>query len=304
MEFRQLAQFLAVVEHGGLVRAAAALHISQPSLSQTVRGLERELKTPLFHRVGHGVVLTAAGEALVGPARQLIRDVATARASVAEVAGIRTGHLDIAAMGSPLEFILPAVGDFRRHHPDVFIRIETPAMESDVLRQVRDGRSELGFLPFQDEAELRSETGRGRLEVTRLGIEHLKLVIPPGIGTDLPDPLPIGQLPDLPITAAPYGAHGRGAVEKALRRAGVHTRLGVVTAHRSTHCSLVLRGIGMAFSPEGQVDEAVRAGAVVRDLDPPVLLPYGLVRRAGHLSPSAAAFVDLAVEQLRDRSRS
>ncbi|AKE88233.1 MULTISPECIES: LysR family transcriptional regulator [Rhodococcus] len=302
MEFRQLAQFLAVVEHGGLVRAATALHISQPSLSQTIRALERELKTPLFHRVGHGVVLTAAGEALIGPARQLIRDVATARASVAEVAGIRTGRLDIAAMGSPLEFILPAVGAFRRRHPDVFISIETPAMESDILHQVREGRSELGFLPFQDEADIHSEAVRGRLELVQLGVERMKLVMPPGIGTALPDPLPIGQLPDLPTTAAPFGAQGRDAVEKALRRAGLHTRLGVVTAHRSTHCSLVLRGIGMAFSPEGQVNQAVRTGAVVRDLDPPILLPYGLVRRAGHLSPSAAAFFEMAVEHFRDRS--
>ncbi|WP_404314797.1 LysR family transcriptional regulator [Prescottella equi] len=301
MEFRQLAQFLAVVEHGGLVRAAAALHISQPSLSQTIRGLERELKTPLFHRVGRGVVLTAAGEALVDPARQLIRDVATARASVAEVAGIRTGRLDIAAMGSPLQFILPVVGEFRHRHPDVFIGIETPAMESDILRQVREGRSELGFLPFQDEANIRIEAARGRLELVRLGVERMKLVMPPGFGTTLPDPLPIERLPDLPTTAAPLGAHGRDAVEKVLRRAGLQTRLGVVTAHRSTQCSLVLRGIGMTFSPEGQVDQAVRAGAVVRDLDPPILLPYGLVRRSGHLSPSAAAFLDLAVERVRER---
>src|SRR5215472_6298396 len=79
---RQLSYFLAVVDHGGFGRAAAVLSIAQPTLSQSVKGLERELGAELFHRASPGDVLTAAGRALVGPARQLVRDVNAARASV------------------------------------------------------------------------------------------------------------------------------------------------------------------------------------------------------------------------------
>ncbi|MGW0846059.1 SUMF1/EgtB/PvdO family nonheme iron enzyme [Streptomyces sp. NPDC002787] len=78
MERRQLEYFIAVVEHGGFTAAAMALHVAQPSLSHAIRSLERECGGRLFHRLPHGVALTAAGEALVRPARQVLRDLSTA----------------------------------------------------------------------------------------------------------------------------------------------------------------------------------------------------------------------------------
>jgi len=74
MQARQITFFLAVVEHGGFGRAAAALRVAQPTLSQSIRSLERDLGADLFHRAADGVVLTTAGRALLGPARQLVRD--------------------------------------------------------------------------------------------------------------------------------------------------------------------------------------------------------------------------------------
>ncbi|MEU5846325.1 LysR family transcriptional regulator [Saccharopolyspora shandongensis] len=297
MEFRQAEQFLAVVEHGGLGHAAAALHLAQPSLSQTIRTLERELKAPLFHRVGRGLVLTSAGEALVKPARQLLRDLATARASVAEVAGIRGGQLDIAAMGGTLELVLPAVGAFRRQHPEVFVRLECPSMESELVHQVRQGHSELGFAPLSPDGDPHQRRG---MEITTLPPSPLMLVLPPDTDPGLPDPLPIEQTPDIPTTAIPEGAYGRSVVETALRKAGVRTRIALVTAHRSTQTSLVLRGIGMAFTTRQQAIRAQERGALIRSLDPPLALPNCAVRRPVPLSPAARSFLALATECLGD----
>ena len=60
MDARQLEYFLAIVEHGGFSKAAAALHVAQPSLSQAMANLEADLGVALFHRVGRGVVLSEA----------------------------------------------------------------------------------------------------------------------------------------------------------------------------------------------------------------------------------------------------
>src|ERR1051326_5442830 len=98
MELRQMEYAVAVVEHGGFTRAADALFVSQPSLSQGVAKLETELGTPLFHRVGRRVVLTAAGEAFLEPARQVLRDVRTIRATVDAVSGLAAGQLDLVAL--------------------------------------------------------------------------------------------------------------------------------------------------------------------------------------------------------------
>lgn len=74
MEPRAAEYFLAVVEHGGVTRAAQALYLAQPSLSEAIRRLEEELGVVLFERSGRGLVPTPAGRALVEPARRIVAD--------------------------------------------------------------------------------------------------------------------------------------------------------------------------------------------------------------------------------------
>ena len=127
MELRQLAYVVAVVDHGGFTRAAAEVHVAQPSLSQAVRALERELGVELFHRLGRRVVLSAAGEALLGPARQALRSVEIARAAVSAVTGLERGHLDLVALPTlAVDPTAALVGSFRAAHPDVIVRLAEP----------------------------------------------------------------------------------------------------------------------------------------------------------------------------------
>jgi LysR family nitrogen assimilation transcriptional regulator len=69
----RLRYFLTIAEEGSVTRAATRLHVAQPSLSQALRAFERELGVQLCHRVGRGLRLSQAGEALIGPARQILR---------------------------------------------------------------------------------------------------------------------------------------------------------------------------------------------------------------------------------------
>src|SRR6185503_18336438 len=146
MDLRQLAYVVAVVDHGGFTRAAEAMHVAQPSLSQAVRALEAELGVELFHRAARSVVPTAAGEALLGPARQALRDAETARSAVAEVAGLEAGRLDLVSL--PTLAVDPAaglIGAFRRAHPGIVVRLVEPEDAAAVAGRVREGTSELGF---------------------------------------------------------------------------------------------------------------------------------------------------------------
>ena len=172
MEIRQVEYALAVVDHGGFTRAAAALHVSQPSLSQGVAKLEAELGLPLFHRLGRRVTLTAAGDAFLDPARRLLRDADVAARSVAAVKGLEVGRLDLVAL--PTLAVEPAarlVGQFRRRFPAIDVRLTEPEDADAVLALVRDGRCEVGLaeLPAPDD-----------LVSTELAVQEILAVCPPG----------------------------------------------------------------------------------------------------------------------------
>lgn len=301
MEFRQAEQFLAVVEHGGVVRASAALHLAQPSLSQSIRVLERELGTPLFHRVGRGLVPTPVGAALVDPARQLLRDVATAQASVAELSGLHGGRVDIGATAGAYESPLPElIGGLRRAYPTVTVRLSEYRSESEVATAVRGGRIELGFGYLRRDDADAALTEYRDLEAHRVGTDELCVALPQEIADELPDPLPFERLPELPVIGVSSGALGRVAIEAALRRASRRTRLGVVTAHRQAAVPLVAAGAGMAWATSAMVDNAGQVGVVARAMEPPVRLTMGVVHRRGVLSPAARALLDAALRR-RDR---
>src|SRR3954451_3597915 len=146
MDLRKLRLFLGVVDGGGMTRAAEAEHVSQPSVSQAIQELERELGTPLFHRVGRRVVLTPAGEALVEPARQVLRDVDTGRAAVDAVSGLTAGRLDLVALPTlAVDPVAPLVGAFRVMHPGIDIALGDAPDAAALVELVASGECELGI---------------------------------------------------------------------------------------------------------------------------------------------------------------
>lgn len=106
MELQQLRYFLAVVDQGGVTSAAAYLGVAGPTVSTAVRALERDLGTPLFERIGRGMLPTSAGQALVVPARRTLRGVSAAVDAVHEEGELR-GSLEIHTLAALDIGVLP-----------------------------------------------------------------------------------------------------------------------------------------------------------------------------------------------------
>ena len=285
MDERRLRYFLAVVEDGGVTRAARRLHVAQPSLSQSLRALERELGAELFHRVGRGLRLTAAGEALVGPARQALRTMDAARAAVDEVAELVAGTLQIAALATlAVDPLSTLIGSFRREHPGVAICVREPESAAAVSTLVRAGECELGLahLPLPQE----------NLRTLALGEQELLFVLPPGSETGRA--LAPAALAEVPLVVSPPGTSTRMLLEQALQAVEVTPRIAVETDSREAIVPLVLAGAGAALLPATLAEEAARRGAVVRAARPRIVRRIGLVQRDGPLSPAARAFSALA----------
>ncbi|RJF91944.1 LysR family transcriptional regulator [Noviherbaspirillum saxi] len=108
---RQLAAFLAIVQHGSLGRAAEELHITQPGLSRTIKRLEEQLGAPLFERNSKGMLLTPIGEALLPRATLLQQESAHAIEEINAMRGLAKGTIKVGSIGSVASHILPMAID-------------------------------------------------------------------------------------------------------------------------------------------------------------------------------------------------
>jgi LysR family carnitine catabolism transcriptional activator len=286
MDLRRLRVFLAVVDEGGFTRAAQAAFVSQPSVSQAIRELETELGTLLFHRVGRGIALTSAGEALVGPARQTLRDVDAARAAVAAVAGLDTGHLDLAALPTlALDPVAPLVGAFRTAHPGVTVRLNDAEGPPEIASLVASGDAELGITV--------THAANAGLVRVALGTQEMLVVLPPGTNAGT-GALPAADLARHPIVATPRGTSTRELLDDAFAAARVQPHIAVVTAQREAVLPLVLAGAGVTLLAEPVATNAARLGAVVVPMHPRVTRTMVAVHRDAPRSPAARAFLEIA----------
>jgi LysR family transcriptional regulator, carnitine catabolism transcriptional activator len=286
MDDRRLRLFLAVVDAGSFTGAATAAHVSQPGVSQAVRELERELGTALFDRVGRRVRLTSAGEALVGPARQVQRDLAAGRAAVAEVVGLASGRLDLGCLPTLADDpTARVVGAFRLAHPGVTVSLAAPDDPADLLAMVRAGVVEIAFTERPRPA--------ADLVVQPLSDQELLVVAPPD--REVADErVAIRALADIPLVVTAPGTSSRAVVDEAFARARVEPVIAVETAQREALIPLVLAGAGTALLPAPVARTAERLGAVVRATAPRLTRTVALVHRDAPLAPAAQALRALA----------
>ena len=150
MELRELSAFVAVVEEGGLSAAARRLHVSQPALSQTISGLERELRMKLLARSSTGTRPTEAGLTLVAEARAVLARYRQAERTMARLTGGGKGEGDgILRLGIPLEFpfdvLQPALAELAEACPDTKVQARHLSTAQQLVA-LRDGELDLGLL--------------------------------------------------------------------------------------------------------------------------------------------------------------
>jgi DNA-binding transcriptional LysR family regulator len=141
-ELRQLRYFVAVAEHLSFTRAATELHIAQQSLSQQIAALERQVGVRLFDRDTRGTRLTAAGEALLPGARDVLFRTDEAVAAAQRAA---TDRVSLGFLSSTANYMLPAVV---RAVPERLPHVEpsTHDLPIDALvAGLREGRIDVAF---------------------------------------------------------------------------------------------------------------------------------------------------------------
>ncbi len=170
MNLRQINYLMAVVEEGSFTRAAQRLSVAQPSLSQQVRALERELGGPLLERLPNGVQLTAAGRAFLPEARAAASHAARAAEAARTTLGVPGRELGIATVTSLAVGLLPeALAQWHRRHRETTVFLHEYPHRRELHAAVRGGLGDLGVGP-------RPPAWTG--PITRLGWEEFVIVLP------------------------------------------------------------------------------------------------------------------------------
>ncbi|HWC65944.1 MAG TPA: LysR substrate-binding domain-containing protein [Thermoanaerobaculia bacterium] len=288
MELRHLRYFVAVADELHFGRAAARLHTSQPSLSQQIRDLERELKVDLFLRTKRRVALTSAGKRFVEEARAILSSAERAAGLAREAA--RGESLKLAVGISPETdwiFLGKALHLFGEHAPSVEVLFQnlTPEAQVDALR---GGQIDVGFvgLPLAAEGMITEPTERVRL-VAALPATHAMAG-----KTDL-------KLEELSKEAyVLWPKHlSPGAYDQMLsvfRRAGFGPPIEMEGGIPSTRTVLGMVAAGLTIALVDPVLEQMSASPVVfRPLaGPGIFTERGIIFRRGDASPLLASFLE------------
>jgi LysR family hydrogen peroxide-inducible transcriptional activator len=151
MELNQLRYVLAVAEAGNFTRASAKLDIAQPSISQQISKLERELGHKLFHRIGRKAVLTEAGGAFLERARKILFEVEDAASELKDHPTLER-KITVGAIQSLAPFVLPSVvARCRERFPNLQVNIRED-FKVTLIRDILEGELDLALvaLPVAD----------------------------------------------------------------------------------------------------------------------------------------------------------
>jgi len=237
MEIHQLEYLVALAEENSFTRAAERLHIAQPSLSQQIQKLEREIGQPLFDRLPRGVTATEAGQKLLGHARRILAEIEDAKRQARELRDTVSGALTIGAIPTMAPFLLPKIMQaFAKRHPDVRLEL-VEDVTSKLLEQLDQGRLDLAIMSDAD-------PGRS-LILEPIGREPLVLLLP---------------------------AHHRLAKKKAIGWADIHEERFLVL--HDMHC---LSGHVMMFCrPQGLKPSIAARGAQLATLAEMISVGLGI----------------------------
>jgi LysR family cyn operon transcriptional activator len=286
---RHVRYFLAVAEHANFTRAAEALHVSQPTLSQQIRQLEDTLGAPLLDRSGRTVRLTDAGTAYLLYARRALQDLEAGRRAIHDVQELTRGSLRLAMTPTFTAYLIgPLVDAFNRRYPGVTLTIQEMSQERmEVL--LNDDEVEIG-IGFE-------ETHSPDIEIKGLLVEALALVV----GKSHPRAKKRGAL-----SLREFGGESlvllneefatRSYIDRYCRQHGVAPRIAIEVNSISAVVEIVRHGTLATLLPEAIARENDALCPLRMEPELPRRQAALLLRKGAYRSAAVRAFVDLAME--------
>lgn len=292
MEFRQLLYAVQIANEKNFSRAAEKLHIAQPSLSQQLAKLERELGVLLFHRTTNSVEPTHAGETFVQKAQHILDLVEQLKNEMNDISHLRKGKLVVGTLPITGSHILPLVlPEFAKRHPGIEVNLVEDT-SAKLERFTSEGAVDFSLLsmPIEDPT----------LEYRPFITEEICLAVPNHHRlAEWPEPVPVRELARESFIVLKKGQGFRQITWDICAQAGFEPSVVFESGNIETVQALVAAGMGVALIPN-MIAEAKKGRyvPVYKTLTDPVPTRTLVVahRRGRYLSKAAEAFIGTLLE--------
>jgi LysR family hydrogen peroxide-inducible transcriptional activator len=292
MELRQLQYALQIAKEMNFSRAAEKLHIAQPSLSQQLSKLEKEIGVLLFHRNTNSVELTYAGSAFMEQAQKIVDHVEQLKREMGDISQMRKGKLIVGSLPITGSHILPLVLPvFQSRYPDIeIVLVEETTSNLEALTS--SGQTDICLLSLPiDHSALIYQT---------LIEEEICLAVPPQHHLTIANSknkatIHMSMLKDEPFILLKKGQGFRQITIDLCKEAGFEPRIVFESSNIETVQSLVAAGMGIALVPRMVTrDRGIASAPAYFSLADPtptrtLVIAY---RKGRYLSKAAEAFID------------
>ncbi|UHA73014.1 LysR family transcriptional regulator [Paenibacillus sp. 481] len=250
MEFRQLQYAIQIAQERNFSRAAEKLHIAQPSLSQQLSKLEKEIGVLLFQRTTNSVELTHAGSVFVERAQKIVDSIEQLKNEMSDISQTKTGKVVIGTMPITGSHILPHVlPQFHKRYPEIELVLSEESTTVNLEKMTAQGKNDLCLisLPLVEPS----------LAYEPVVDEEIVLAVPPehplaagvGNGHTRATEISLSELRNEPFVLLKRGQGFRQLTIDLCREAGFEPRVVFESSNIETVQSLVAAGMGLSLVP-------------------------------------------------------
>ncbi|MFI2032267.1 LysR family transcriptional regulator [Streptomyces buecherae] len=282
MSLRQYEYALAVAEEGSVTAAAERLHVAQPSVSQQIRGLERELGVELFARTPTGLVPTVVGRAFLREAEIAVNASRRARATARAGADELVGELVVSVqMGFGTRQLPGALSALRRRFPRLEVTVFEEPSAAEMERLGRRGVLDLALMAVCE---------RSPANAHHLGDEEFVVVLGAGHPRLAADRVDLRALAGEPWVRFDRDSALDGVLVNVARENDITPITAARVSQTATAARWAAQGLGVTLVPASAVPH--EHAHLVRPVDPPVSHPViAVVRQAA--GPAETALLEL-----------
>jgi DNA-binding transcriptional LysR family regulator len=291
MTLEQLRIFVAVAEHEHVTQAARHLNLTQSATSAAVAALESRYATKLFDRIGRRIALTDAGRLFLIEARAVLARSTAAETVLADLAGLKRGHLSLAASQTVGNYWLPKLMHrFQASYPGIELKLSLGNTET-VAGQVHEGLADIGFIE--------GEIDDPALTVRHVAEDKLVLVVAPDHAWAHAKPQSPRDFAAARWICREPGSGTRAVLEAALPALGMERsqlHIALELPSNEAVCAAVEAGAGATIFSRLVAERALKAGSLVAVAANLPKRNFSILRhKERYITQVSAAFHELAV---------